>query len=501
LHDEGMTKTTPRVSRRDFLKIAAAAGALAACSRFNGETTIVSTAISPALGQTPTIAPTSGSHPSTNLQSWLATNRILFGPRKSDIEHIGRIGVDALIEEQLAHEQLDDAALQPRLASFDLLNATPIELAKDKKPAQTLQQLQAMTMTRAVYSSRQLYELMCDFWTNHFNIYFRSGPVKYIKHIDDREVIRPHALGKFRDLLGASANSPAMLLYLDNDSNVKGKPNENYARELMELHTLGVNGGYTQRDVEEVARAFTGWSIIGPKQTQNDAGAFVFRPKQHDRDAKEILGETFAAGGGKEEGERVLDILARHPSAGTFISLKLARRFVADQPPTSVVEKGANAFKQSGGDIKATLGAILHSDEFKQSTGKKVKRPFEFVVSALRALNVETDCGAPIQQAMLRMGQPLFLMEPPNGYPDVAGAWQNAGTLLARWNFGLALGGNALKGAQTALPRETNIDALSARFFGSELPQSVKEKLKPFEDNPAQLAALMIASPLFQTRG
>ena len=349
---------------------------------------------------------------------------------------------------------------------------------------------------------------MVDFWTNHLNIYFNKNADAYLKPTDDREVIRPHALGKFRDLLGASAHSPAMMMYLDNKDNVKGKPNENYARELMELHTIGVEGGYTQQDVQEVARAFTGWGLV-PGNTKKSAaeqpegaGTFRYAAKRHDSDAKTILGASFPAGGGAKDGERVLDILATHPSAAMFISLKLARRFVSDTPPDSVVAKGAAAFKKSDGDIKATLGAILHSDEFKQSFGQKIKRPFEFVASTLRATNAESDCGKPVLQFMRQMGQPLFLWAAPNGYPDVQGAWLGASTLLARWNFGAALASNALKGTHAHLPSEEgSLDALSTRFFGSALPAPVREALQPFANNPATLGALMVSSPLFQVRG
>ena len=509
-----------RISRRHFFKTSAAfafaSAALAACGREAteaGSLELVSRSGSDAASANARTAAQSASNvraaSSSHALSWLAANRLAFGPRPGDIAHIDQIGVDAWIEEQLAPDQLDDRDVMRRINAIDSLQDTltqpAVALASETK-RDILADLQQITLLRAVYSPRQLYELTVDFWSNHFNIYFGKGTDAYLKPIDDREVIRPHAFGKFRDLIGASAHSPAMLIFLDNQTNVKGKPNENYARELMELHTLGVDGGYTQRDVQEVARAFTAWSVKPAKkdvpadQQAEGAGLFIFRPRQHDDDIKTILGADFPANGGEQDGERVLDMLAAHPSCATFISLKLARRFVADQPPASVVVQGAGAFTKSGGDIKATLGAILHSEEFRQSLGQKIKRPLELVASALRGVDAETDGGKPLLQAMRVMGQPLFLWAAPNGYPDVQGAWLGASTMLARWNFGVALANNALKGTRIDMNAGSMTD-LAVRLLGAPLPASMQAAFQPFENNPAAYMSLMLNSPLFQVRG
>ena len=245
--------------------------------------------------------------------------------------------------------------------------------------------------------------------------------------------------------------------------------------------------------------------VRGRKAT--DAGQFAFNARQHDDDATIILGETLPAGGGQQDGERVLDILARNPNCATFISTKLVRRFIADQPPTHAVQLGAGAFSKSDGDIKATLGTILHSEDFKQSFGQKIKRPFELVASALRALDADTDGGAPLQALLMQMGQPLFLWQSPNGYPDTSGAWTGAGSMLARWTFGQAIGGNALRGTHVDIsafvpqsPTDT-ANELSRRLFGPTLPADVHQMLQPFAGEMPRLLALLVAAPLFQMRG
>jgi uncharacterized protein (DUF1800 family) len=349
--------------------------------------------------------------------------------------------------------------------------------------------------------------LLVDFWTNHFNILYAKNTVRYLKVTDDREVIRPHALGKFREVLGASAHSPAMLVYLDNDVSTAGNPNENYARELMELHTIGVDGGYTQQDVQEAARVLTGWTMA-PGEDPARAGEFEFRAALHDTGPKHVLGKTLVGELGQDAGERLLDHLAAHDKAAEFISFKLARRFVADQPPKDVVQLGMAAFAKSQGDIAATLGAMLHSEAFKQSFGQKYKRPFEFVASALRALGAKTDGGKPLHVHLKKMGQPLFLWPSPNGYPDVREVWLNSSGLLARYNFAHALTHNTLSKTKVDLRQfapgaGSAVDALSMRILGSPLPDAMRATLKPFADqnDVAMLAALMLSLPTFQLRG
>ncbi len=508
-------------TRRDFLKVSLAAAALTACSRIPGTSTIAGN--SATTGQLPTTsAPTAAPAGATaTLQAtattkqpglaWLAANRLMFGPRAGDLQHIDDIGVDAFIEEQLAVNAPDSDRLQSKLAPLTSLSLNTAALVQDSQTIKTnvLMQLQQSTLLRAIYGARQLHEVMVDFWTNHFNIYFFKNEDRFLKTIDDREVIRPHTLGKFIDILDASAHSPAMLVFLDNQTNRKGNPNENYGRELMELHTISVDGGYTQDDVVAVARAFTGWSVRGyNKNNPNaNAGEFVFIPGQHDNDAKTILGQTLPAGGGEQDGMKVLDLLAHNPHTATFISAKLARRFIADQPPANVVKAGASAFTSSGGDIKATLGAILHSEDFKNSFGQKIKRPLDLVASSLRALDADTDGGGLLIGALALMGQPLFQWQFPNGFPDTNGAWSGAGVMLTRWNLGIALGANAIKNTHIDFASLIQghsgdvIDALSMRLFGSPLPADVRNTLKPFTSDTATLTALLLASPLFQIKG
>ena len=502
------------LSRRDFFKtsaaLAVASASLAACGRAEGQDGSLELMTSDSASDSnSTQSQTSSASAPTSALAWLAANRLMFGPRAGDVVRIDQMGVDAFIEEQLAPQQIDDGDVTRRLNQIDSLQDTlthsAAELATSTK-RDILLDLQQATLLRAVYSPRQLFELTVDFWSNHLNIYFGKGTDAYLKPVDDRQVIRPYALGKFRDLVGSSAHSPAMLIFLDNQTNVQGKPNENYGRELMELHTIGVDGGYTQTDVQAVARAFTGWSVKPAKkdvpadQQAQGAGEFLFRPRQHDEDAKTVLGVQLPANSGDKDGERVLDILAAHPSCATFISLKLARRFVADEPPKDVVALGAAAFTKSDGDLKATLGAILHSDGFKQSLGQKMKRPFELVASALRGVGAETDGGKPILQAMRVMGQPLFSWASPNGYPDATGAWLGASTMLARWNFGMALAGNALKGTRVDKNAGTPAD-LAVQLLGAPLPASVQAAVQPFANNPSAYLSLLMNSPLFQVRG
>ena len=287
-----------------------------------------------------------------------------------------------------------------RLAAGEMSRQEMMEMyPAERRPAVITAQMQAARITRAVASDRQLEEVMVDFWFNHFNVYAQKGAVRWMLPAYEREAIRPHALGRFRDLVLATARHPAMLFYLDNwlstraDLVIPGGPNagrrmglnENYARELMELHTLGVDGGYTQQDVIEVARCFTGWTIDRPQQ----GGGFVFRPLAHDRGAKRVLGQVIPAGGGQQDGERVIDILVRHPSTARFIATKLARRFVSDDPPAALVERAAATFRRTDGDIRAVLATIVTSPEFWSADAyrAKIKTPLEVVASAVRALD------------------------------------------------------------------------------------------------------------------
>ena len=386
-----------------------------------------------------------------------------------------------------------------------------------QQPARIVSQLQASRILRAVYSERQLQEVMVDFWTNHFNVFAGKGADRWLLPSYDRDTIRPNAMGKFSTLLEATAKSPAMLFYLDNfqsvtpnaqrragprrigllpelgnqqrrrDGNPMAQPanrqppaqqrrgiNENYARELMELHTLGVDGGYTQKDVQEVARCFTGWTIFQPRggaaaanvlmgndNARGSAGTFFFNARAHDDGEKVVLGQKISAGGGINDGLKVLDILAHHPSIAKFIAAKLVRHFVSDNPPSVLVNRVAATYSKTDGDIREMLRTIFTSAEFNSTDAyrAKIKRPFELVVSAIRTLGADTNGGPGTHQWIARMGEPLYGFQTPNGYSDSAESWVNTGGLLERMNFGLALASNRVQGTRVNLSSVTgNVD-------------------------------------------
>src|SRR6266446_367224 len=395
-------------------------------------------------------------------------NRIGFGPRPGEIEQIQGIGRDKYLEQQLHPDQINDIATDGRLAAVPSIHMSAPELVEKfpqpaqpagrlgkqtgdngdgsevRRPQQLLEDLQRQKIIRAVHSRRQLQEVMTDFWFNHFNVYWAKNADRWLTTSYEMHTIRPHVLGKFKDLLMATAKSPAMLVYLDNrlSSSIRGI-NENYARELMELHTLGVDGGYTQKDVQEVARAFTGWSIDRPQRN----GEFMFRPRIHDDGEKIVLGHRIDAGGIKD-GEMVLEILARHPGTAHFISTKLVRRFVSDNPPEALVKRVADVFRKTDGDIREMMRTIVTSPEFNsaEAQGAKTKTPFEFAVSSIRVLDGSTDGSRQLAQAIARMGQPLYQCQPPTGFPDRADHWMSNGAVVERLNFAVALSANRIPG-------------------------------------------------------
>jgi uncharacterized protein (DUF1800 family) len=477
-------------------------------------------------------------------------NRLAFGPRPGDVERVRAIGLEAWIDRQLNPETIDDRATERMLAELTSLRMSIPEALRhyprpdpklkeklqkgqmtrqemlemsppERRPFRIAAELQAAKTLRAVESERQLQEVMVDFWFNHFNVYAGKGDVRWYVSAYERDIIRPNALGRFPDLVRASARHPAMLFYLDNwlsarlDFTVPVGPNkgrkaglnENYARELMELHTLGVDGGYTQNDVTEVARAFTGWSI----DRSRTEGRFVFRSAMHDAGAKVVLGHPIAAGGGQEDGERVLEILTRRPSTARFIATKLVRRFVADTPPPALIERVAATYLKTGGDIRTMLRAIFASPDFygDDAYGAKVKKPFEFVASAVRALGATVDAQAAfdLARATAEIGEPLYQAQPPTGYPDRAEAWVNSGALLARMNFAQALASGryprvtldpgALVAGQTSA--ETRA-VLAAQLTNPAITRLSPDDRGPANTDVAKLAALVLGSPEFQRR-
>ncbi|HWC98714.1 MAG TPA: DUF1800 domain-containing protein [Candidatus Sulfopaludibacter sp.] len=335
-------------------------------------------------------------------------------------------------------------------------------------------------MLRAVYSTRQLNEQLVDFWFNHFNIYLEKGADRYLVTEYERDAIRPHVLGKFRDLLEATAKSPAMLFYLDNWQSVgpdapqprgvkkeqrRRGLNENYGRELLELHTLGVDGGYTQKDVTEVARCFTGWTINQPQR----GGKFTFAPRQHDRGEKVVLGVTIPAGGGIQDGEKVLDILSHSPATARFISRNLAQHFVADEPPASLVNAMAQTFLKSDGDIRQVLETMLNSKEFWSVAAyrSKMKSPLEMVASAVRAVNGDVDFAFALTNQVAQLGEPLYRKQEPTGYSNSSREWLNSAGLVARMNFALQLADNKVPGVKVEVAQAAKPDDAQAFALGS----------------------------------
>lgn len=385
-----------------------------------------------------------------------------------------------------------------------LADFSPVEketwAAMNNPTAVVVSELQQAKILRAIYSERQLEEVMTDFWFNHFNVFIYKDQNQYLVTSYERDAIRPNALGKFRDVLGAVAKSPAMLFYLDNwlsmgpNSQAAGvKPgqapnpnapskglNENYGRELMELHTLGVDGGYSQSDVTQVARVFTGWTI-GPA---DQGWPFAFDAKKHDPGAKTVVGKNISESG-MDEGLKVLDMLAKSPATAKFISTKLARRFVADDPPPALVQAMTQKFLASDGDIKEVLRVMVHSKEFwsPEVYRKKVKTPLEFIVSAVRATGTQVQNPAPIVQALNKMGMPLYQMQPPTGYSANAQAWMNSDALLERLNFSVSLANGGIGGV--------NFDPLRMLALGL-LARSAKEEVVPVSTNGGADAAITL---------
>jgi len=499
-----------------------------------------------------------------------ALSRLTYGARPGDVERVRAMGLSVWIDRQLRPATIDDSATEttltelttlrmpisealrefprpnPKLQAMiangemsrqEMLERYPIE----KRPARIATELQAAKVVRAVSSERQLEEVMVDFWFNHFNVFAGKGDVRWYVSSYERDAIRPNALGRFPDLVRATAYHPAMLFYLDNwlsakpDFIVPGGPNrgrkaglnENYARELMELHTLGVDGGYTQKDVTEVARAFTGWTIDRP---QTD-GHFIFRPVMHDTGEKIVLGQRIPAGGGRDDGERVIQILTHHPATARFIATKLVRRFVSDTPPPALVARVAGTYMSTGGDISAMLRTIVESPEFfsEEAYRAKIKKPFEFVASAVRALGGTTDArgGMALARASAEIGEPLYQAQPPTGYADRGEVWVNAGALLARMNFALGLASGRYPHVTVALPAlvagadpgspSAVLDRLLASIVADEPAPATRAvltaqlgepqitRLSPDDRGPAntdvaKLAALVIGSPEFQRR-
>ncbi len=567
----------------------------------------------PSVGRLPSAAQGASREQTADQQVHHVLNRLAFGARPGDAAAVRAMGVGAWIARQLEPTRINDGATDSFVTAFKTLGKTGEQLLADYPPPGAalaklratggmvnaadsmklaeqgrqsyafLGEIASSRVARAVMSERQLNEVMVDFWENHFNVFAGKDRTRYFLQEYDANTIRPHVLGKFRDLLGAVAKSPAMLYYLDNWQSVadSGRPtltpmrrvavqrpaaaarrgtgagagaagngglgaaaanmtvgelmdrgllpaaqkkrmeqlpperlaelrkltlaqaqqrlaqlvpgganrrrglNENYARELMELHTLGVDGGYTQHDVTEVARALTGWTI----SRGASGGDFMFRPEQHDAGAKKILGKEFPAGRGQEEGEDVLDLVAKSPATATYIATKLARRFVSDTPSAALVARAAATFRRTDGDIRETLRTIVTSEEFFASSAyrAKVKSPFELVASTLRAMGAMPDSTPRSAQLVSRLGEPIFGHQAPNGYPETGDAWMNTGSILNRINFGLAAASGRVPNVRLAdwpattqlasLSREQQVDGVIQALFGGAASNDTRQVL------------------------
>ncbi len=425
-------------------------------------------------------------------------DRASFGPRPGDRGAIVQEGPEAWLERQLQPGQIPDPEVSERLERFPTRLLSPGDLARGPEmsdlpiargarnpraaepPERARQrmrrlrevgrQMAGVRVVRAVYGRRELQEVMVDFWANHFSVFALKGPLGAMLPHYERVVLRPHALGRFEDLLVAAARSPAMLFYLDNwlssaeGSRGRGRRrsagiNENYARELLELHTVGVTGGYSQRDVVEVARTFTGWTL----RSRRDPG-FVFRGRLHDPGPKRVLGEA-VRGDGIDEGEGLLRRLARHPATARHISQKLARRFVSDRPPEGLVSRLSEVFLEREGEIREVLRVLLLSPEFVAPEHRKLKTPLEFMASAVRVTAGETDGGRGVLSALRRLGEVPFLARTPAGYPDSVQHWIDPGAMLERIEVALALGAGRVSGTRLGAVYPTGV-----RTVAPELP-------------------------------
>ena len=496
-----------------------------------------------------------------------ALNRLAFGARPGDVQKVRSMGLDKWVDLQLNPSRIDDSSLKRFLDHYSVMKQDQNDLLREFNEAQRerrlskreagdsgmrqrrqmdpgLQQvalnrrrmmgeLMSSRVAHAVAGNRQLEEVMTDFWLNHFNVYAQKGaPQPYYLAEYESDVIRPHALGKFRDLLESVAKSPAMLFYLDNARSMadstrprlasvggnagrlrrramenimarqnpemrqrlnqlrNGGLNENYGRELLELHTLGVDGGYTQQDVINVARALTGWTIRPPAA----GGGFIFRAEMHDAGEKTVLGHKLKANRGIEDGEDVLDIVSRHPSTAKYIATKLARRFISDNPPQSVVDRAAQVFLKTDGDIREVVRVIITSNEFysQQAFRSKVKSPFEVVVSAMRAMNAQPDSTPRTAQMIAYLGQPIYGHQAPNGWPETGDAWMNTGAILNRINFGMAAAANRIPGASVrsipgidslnTAPRQKQVDAVVSVLLGGSVSPDTRAVLMSGEN-------------------
>jgi uncharacterized protein (DUF1800 family) len=428
-------------------------------------------------------------------------SRAGFGPKPGDLERAWRIGPASWVDSQLEPGTIEDTACDFRAGAVDAAHLDA-GLAFELPPEQLEEQLGAHAILRAVYSERQLLEVMVEHWSDHFHVAIGKSLARHLKLVDDREVARAHALGRFRDLLGASVLSPAMLVYLDGRENrverAGDAPNENHARELLELHTLGVDGGYTQTDVMEVARCLTGFVV----REDGAPGTVEFVAERHDDGPKRVLGQDLPAGGGRADVDRLLDLLAAHPSTARYVARGLCRSLVGGDVPASRVASAAATFSATGGDLRAVVRTILLDEELLAAGASRIKRPFRFVVSALRAFNAQTNGRAPLAAWLGRMGHRPYAWATPDGYPRDGGDWLH--TLATRFRFASELVRGGIEGTRIdaeALARAVSGGAPRARLAAHAFGRPPTDAERAVVDAAPSLhaaLALVVASPGFQ---
>lgn len=447
-------------------------------------------------------------------------NRLSFGPRPGDVERVESIGVKRYIKEQLKPDSIPESpSLTNKLSQLQTLRLNPVQLlesgisryefgtsrekpnqeeinATQRKSHQIAVETVNARLLRATTSPRQLQEVMVDFWYNYFNVYIGKGRSRLWVGAYEQQAIRPYALGRFRDLLGATARHPAMLFYLDNWQNrYSNNPaarrrnqslNENYARELMELHTLGVDGGYTQQDVITLARIFTGWGLVTNVKQKNDGSGFYFDPKHHDFSDKVFLGQKIK-GSGQAEGEQALDILARSPATARHISYKLAQYFVSDRPPTTLVKRLAQRYLSTDGNIRDVLDTLFQSPEFwdTKNFNAKYKTPYQYAISSVRATGIEVNNTRPIADLLQQLAMPVYGCITPDGYKNTQDAWLNPDAMTRRLNFATAIANGNIPIA--AIPKNTNADT-KTQVSGNMTSSGRGANIKPVPVDAGELA-------------
>jgi uncharacterized protein (DUF1800 family) len=437
--------------------------------------------------------------------------RITLGFNTTEQTLANQLGYSAYLERQLDYTNIDDSALATRLAGLTTLNMTPLQMYQTANSGLLSNELSEATMLRGIFSNRQLYERMVEFWTDHFNIDITKEPCNFLKSTDDRDVIRANALGSFPALLSASAHSPAMLTYLDNQLSTAAAPNENYGREIMELHTLGADGPYTQADVLSVAKCFSGWSYTPYRAATPDplSGQFRFDSSRHTTGPKTVLGQTVNAGG-ISDGVAVLNILATHPTTAKYVSKKMARWFLGESVPQGVIDSVAATYMATGGDIKAMLRTLLSPNSLADAPAK-YKRPYHLLVSALRALPNTVTSTSSLRVQLTTMGHRSFYWSTPDGYPDNIDYW--VGLILPRWNYGAQLLNGNVAGASVGTAAffsglttaQQLVDKIDQAMFGGEMPLSDKNRIKTYATatptnatTQQEAIGLAIGSPGFQ---